>query len=661
MLAAVFRLIGNDWDGYEHYHPDERYVAWVATSINAPETWATALDPQNSSFNPFYWPKTNDTNCVVILEDEPRSFAYGHLPLYLGVLATRAVERFAPQWFEVLPETCLEDGIRPISPEFDRITAVGRATTALFDIGTVWLIFLLGTALYDERVGWLAAAFLAVNVMHIQLAHFFAVDPYMTFFIVATILCLIRALKRHQLEATSRRINVWLTCAAICGGLAVGSKFSAVLLLFPLTLTWFWVRSDRVFQARGVRAATGSLIGLGLWSLLAFALTNPFALRDFSCEAILPAVEVGSFTIPEINLGNCYLLNIVTQSNMVGGSAEFPFTRQYFGTRPFAYFAEMQIRWGMGLPLGMLAFAALGWILWRAVRRIHPRSWIRNESLLVRPSARAEWIVLAWFIPYMLSTGNFFVKFMRYMQPLTPFMMLFAAAWVLSWQRRWLRRSVAGLVFGLTLVYALAFVNLYRQPHPWLTASHWLFDNAPNGSLILSELWGDRLPSSILVDGKQFSSRTSAFEHEALTWLSGTRTSDSAEKLDANLALLASADYLVIDSNRIYGVVPRLPTLYPQSSGVYQPLFDGSLGYEPVFVTARMPQLGNIYLKADFFSWAGLEPPVAVSNFLAERQGVLLGRADESFTLYDQSLVMVFENVGQFSAEKMHQQLTLQP
>ncbi len=129
-LAAVFRLIGNDWDGYEHYHPDERYVSWVATSIESPTNWVDGLNPRASSFNPFYWPQDNETDCVVVLQGESRNFAYGHLPLYVGVLATRMVERFAPAWFEVIPPTCMQSNGTVLTPEFDRLTAVGRAMTA---------------------------------------------------------------------------------------------------------------------------------------------------------------------------------------------------------------------------------------------------------------------------------------------------------------------------------------------------------------------------------------------------------------------------------------------------------------------------------------------------------------------------------------------------
>ena len=39
MLALALRWTGIDWDDYNHNHPDERYIAWVATSIEWPSSW----------------------------------------------------------------------------------------------------------------------------------------------------------------------------------------------------------------------------------------------------------------------------------------------------------------------------------------------------------------------------------------------------------------------------------------------------------------------------------------------------------------------------------------------------------------------------------------------------------------------------------------------
>ena len=216
LTAGILRLTGLAWDDYHHYHPDERYVAWVATSIAWPSSWADALQPRRSSFNPFYWPAQNNSEGIVAPQDEARRFAYGHVPLYLGVAAARLVEGVSPalrSWLSAdwsLTRDILNGAGRI---EFDHLTLVGRLLTALLDVGTVALVFLLGRRLFTPEVGLLAAAFLALNVMHIQLAHFWTVDPFVTFFATAAVYSMVVALSRPG----------WIWAAAVLIGLAVAS------------------------------------------------------------------------------------------------------------------------------------------------------------------------------------------------------------------------------------------------------------------------------------------------------------------------------------------------------------------------------------------------------------------------------------------------------
>jgi len=52
-------------------------------------------------------------------------------------------------------------------------------------------------------------------------------------------------------------------------------------------------------------------------------------------------------------------------------------------------------------------------------------------------------------------------------------------------------------VLGFSLVYALAWIQLYLQPHPYNAASVWIFDNLPQGSVLSGPHWDDRLPISV--------------------------------------------------------------------------------------------------------------------------------------------------------------------
>ncbi len=382
--ALLLRLYNNNWDANMHAHPDERWIVMVAGEMHLPDGLAQALDPRLSPANPLW----------NLSQGQVRHFAYGHLPLYLLTISAAALHAVGQtllgagasgEWVDWL--------VRANS--FDGLNLVGRVLSALFDVGTVLLTFLIGRRVYDWRAGLLGAAFVALTVTHIQLSHFYAFDPVAAFFIVLAVYGGIRMAQD----------GTWgdAVLAGLAAGAAVSSKFSALPILAVLVVGaaaryWAIWRADQSGDRRPRRGATtpGQIVGLvvvaGLMALLAFAITSPFALLDW--DAFRQSV-------------------ITEQGAMVRGEADFPYTRQYRGTIPYLYNIEQQVRWGMGWPLGLLAFIGFGWVLVRAV--------------LGRAKGE-EWVMLAWCVPYFLLTGLFMVKFMRYMLPLLPFFSLMGAA-----------------------------------------------------------------------------------------------------------------------------------------------------------------------------------------------------------------------------------------
>ncbi|CUS02482.2 membrane protein of unknown function [Candidatus Promineifilum breve] len=648
--AAALRLTGLDWDGFQHHHPDERYITWVATTIEFPALrstdWAAQWRPETSPFNPFRWPPGAASEGIVVLQDQPRDFAYGHVPLYLGVIATRLVERVAPWLIPLLPSdwSLTADVLNGAGRiEFHHLAAVGRALTALFDVGTVLFVFLLGRRLYGPTVGLTAAALLAVTVLHIQLAHFFTSDPYLTFFAVAAIYFMVAAQQAGASRAANPRHNGAALRLALAGGmvgLAVGSKFTAVLLLLPLLwASWVVGRSAS-------RRWWPALLAVGAAAVV-FALTNPFALLDWTC----PPQAVGGFLggVGETLSRSCYAQNVMTQNGMVRGRIDLGFTRQYAGTIPYLYFFEMLVRWGMGPVLGLVGLGGLVW----AVGDVTSTMRGRHGLMAIRDHLAENPVVapLLWVIPYLLLTGSFYVKFLRYMQPIVPFLLLFGAAMLWRWRNEAGRRAAVLVALAGGAIYALAFVALYGAEHPWNAASRWIHANVPPGTLILSEQLDDYLPVTIEMDGA-LRLRTD-YPNAELTWLSLPDAADDAAKLDENLRLLAEADYLTVISNRVYGVVPRLPQRFPISNQYHQLLFDGRLGYELVWVGERTPRLLGRSLRADTFGWPGLRPPDGVAAYWQEQAGLTLGRADESFIVYDQPLTMIFRNTGRLSVAQL--------
>jgi len=560
VVAAGLRFSHLAWDGLHHTHPDERYVLFVASSMRLPDRAADLLRPARSTLNPFRAPSPGGGVGAI------RPYSYGHLPLY-AMLAARPLASPLLRAAYPLP--------------FDRLTLVGRGLSALYDTLTVLLVGLLARRLYDSRAAWLAAAFAALAVLHIQQSHFATVDTALTLFVTLALYFMARG-------------NGLL--AGLCAGLALGSKVSALPLLLPLAIV-------HIEHGGGERRVSRRLWFALAIAGLAFALTNPYALLE------LPL----------------FARDIATQAALVRGRLDVAFVRQYAGTFPLWYFVAQQGRWGLGWPLMMACYAGLGWATWSAY------TW-RDLSAPAVPLLLWSWLTL-------LIVGTQFVKFPRYLLPLTPVLFVFAAGWLNRLGR--LRAPLAALVLLPTALNALAFWQMYAQPHPWLAASEWIYDHLPPGTVLAVERGDDALPLDLNADGEPLRAALS-YDQRPLD----PYTAD--QDLTAFLADLAASDYLVLASNRLYGTLPRLEGRYPLAASMYRHLFAGDLGFEFERAFSRYPALFGLPLVDDTFTRPGLTPPPGL-----DVSAWHLGYADESFTVYDHPLVLVFRNQAHLSAAEM--------
>ncbi len=583
LFSAWLRFTPVNWDSLQLPHPDERYVVWVASTIKLPHSFSEFLDVSRSPMNPFRWPPEDGQ-----IVGKERDFAYGHLPLYIFAFAPRAAKWLIPRMAWLMPPDWRSYllFIAPHLPELEYIPLVGRPIVALFDLCTLLLVTLLARKLYGDAAGWLAAAFYGFAVMQIQLSHFATTDLIMTFWVVWTVFWSAR-----RAESKSR-LPTFL--AGVGYGLAVSSKFSASLLVLPI-LTGIWLaRKEDGVPAAVVEAAEALAI-----AFLTFAITSPYALLDY----------------------RHYLSNIASQGEMVRGKWDVPYTRQYAHTLPYLYQGKQLVLWGMGVPLGVLSLIAFGWQLWRVFRK--------------RASA-AEIVVMAWLLPTALVVGSFYAKFMRYMAPLIPFLTVYAAGLAVHvWKGLRKRKTLLFangwaamvlLVAGLTLLWAVAFHNIYRETHTWVRASLWIYQHVPAGSTILNEEWDDSLP--LTLDSSGISIEKPRYKHLSIP----AYAEDSWAKQKKLVNLLQDGDYIAIASRRLYKTIGRLPDRYPMMSLYYRRLFDGELGYEKVAEFQDYPHIGRFVIRDD--------------------------SADESFVVYDHPHPIIFQKTKELPASELSALLT---
>jgi len=589
LAGLTLRTWNVNFDGGLNAHPDERSTAcFYAPSIQWPSSSDEFLDPQRSPLNPL-WDRQNDRR---------RSFTYGHFPLYLGILTGELLSGLAEP-ASLLP---LSDRFLSLMERANHacsgVAVAGRLLMALLDTLTIFLLFLVGRRIYGAAPGLLAATLYAFTAQAVQLSHFFAMDPSSTTFVVLSVYGGIVMVQDRSWR------GVFL--AGVGAGLAVSAKFSALPILgvpivAALTAGWQSKKTKASYasgQLASDRKSAGQmLVGAPVALLVAFIsffLTSPYAILDW--HSFIQAT-------------------LAEQGRMVRGIADFPFTRQYRNTTPYLYFIRQQVVWGMGLPLGIIALAGSLWAL--------------AKSLLLRPRL-GELVVWAWVVPYFGLTGAFLAKFNRYMSPILPFVLLFAAGMIVwIWKRGESRRlrlpvrlpaALLGLVaVGGALFWSLAFVNgVYAREHTWVTASRWVYANASPGSVILWETWDDPLPKSIPGEpGMDMGSH--GLRH--IDW--SPYEEDTEEKYLILRQKLQEADYVIYSSKRIYESVDELPRRYPMTIRYYDLMFGERLG----FVNA-----------ADFTS-----PPQLFGFTFPDHE------ADESWSLYDHPRVSIFAKQAEFS------------
>jgi hypothetical protein len=530
----------------------------------------------------------------------PHFFAYGSFPLYLLAAVGNLLSHVAPAF-----------------ANFAMLTLTGRVLSVLFDAGTILLIGWLGLLLTGDRtpgrrytwsVALLAAALVAMTPLQLQLSHFYTVDTMLLFFVTLTILACV-------VLVDSEKPVRWSLVAGLSYGLAMATKFSAAPLAAPLfvALAIRWYR-------HGFFSILEPLIYSLSATVLTFLIAMPYALLD--------RIE--------------FIQQVTAQGDLARGNLDLPYVRQFAGTTPFIYQVQNMVLWGMGLTLGLASIAGFLWLCWRV--------WKRDAG---------PWlVVLSWVIVYGAITCSFYVKFMRYMLPLYPFLTLMAASVLIAFLRfsrerakslnsagasasRLLSGFVNFLPYALiitvlagTIFQGLALLNVYSQPNTRIQASRWIFDHLKPGSVLTYEQWDDALPVSI--DNHDASIYKQASYIDASGYpqqgldLYGDDTTAKAQTL---AQILPSVDAITMASDRLDKSIPRLPCRYPLTIHYYQLLFSGQLGFHLAAQFENHPNLLGITLNDS--------------------------SADESYSVFDHptSRIFVRDNPYPYTSEQLFHKL----
>lgn len=466
LAAAWIRTYDLNWDEGTHLHPDERYLTMVVSAIDFPETlrqyWATDESPLNPTNFPQF-----------------ATYVYGTLPLFTTRAMAGWVDHEAcgstPTALGAEVRGFLLDGHTSSCREgfftgYNGIHLVGRSLSTLADLTTLLGLAVLARALYGKKVALLAATLYAFSVLPIQHAHFFVVDSFATVFVVWTLCFAVWAVQQQRVW--------WLLPAGLATGLAVASKISVFPVAGVVALAALLkrdVRTDGSSRYRFVLLPSPVIAALisGVLAALAFRLAQPYA-----------------FTGPgffDIRINPQWMETMRNARDLANGLQDVPFGHQWTDRTPIIFPWRNMVFWGMGLPLGLVAWigwAAMGWRIFRRARWQHLLAW-------------------AWGTVFFLYQGTQWVKSMRYLLPVYPVFALFAA-WLLARGVAWGQRLTQPLrlwqkvlkpialalpvvVLAGTIVWALAFLQVYAGSLTRVEASRWMYDNIPTVATLHAE------------------------------------------------------------------------------------------------------------------------------------------------------------------------------
>jgi hypothetical protein len=398
---------------------------------------------------------------------------------------------------------------------------ISRLVSVVAGVLTVYVVYRLGTRLYDRRAGLFAGAFLTASMLFVNVAHFGTEDAPMAFFIAATILFVIRYRQSHRRRE--------LAGAAFVAGLAVSTKATAAVLIVPLVWA-FRHRVDRdlgigVTSVDGVRYLLKEGALYASLGVLGYVLTTPSVLLypgTWWNDVVFEAEARSTIYAPEepgwlVHLGN--LAN------------------------------------GLGLPLFVLSVAGLTYVLWQTARSRDA------DSALIYP--------LSFLVTTYLLVGSWETTGIWYVAPIVPFLAVFTGGLVSNGLADDRTRTGTFVVALVVLVFSLGYTGLAAQQFATdsrVQATEWLDENVEDDAVIDTHATHHYLPAF-----------PEAATLERIPVYSFTNESDrqrAHHRVDCRIP-----DYVVL-SRFHYGRYLRTPDAFPEETAFFSALLSEEQGYE---------------------------------------------------------------------------------
>ena len=325
-------------------------------------------------------------------------------------------------------------------------TIAARVFVALAGTLTVLAAWRLGRRFADAATGLVAAALLAVAILHVRDSHFAMTDVLMTLLVTASLVVLLRATDEGMGAAGPGSLPLRpFAAAGLLGGLAASTKYNAAAIVCAMAAAQLLLLVRFRRELSSPRVWLPAMV-FGAAFAGGFVLATPYAVLDykrFSADLIFDFTHLS--TGHGVNLGRGWL-----------------------------YHLTHSLPYGAGPITFALAVAGLPLAAWR-----HPRH---------------SFVVLSFAAAFYVAIGSGYTVFFRYVLPLVPIVCLLAAIAVgaaASWLARHsaLSEGVAVALAGAiaaapSLVNCVWFDVLLARTDTRVLAGAWLAERLEAGDTV---------------------------------------------------------------------------------------------------------------------------------------------------------------------------------
>ncbi len=607
-ILIYSRFVNLGWGLPYPMHPDERNMVTAIQQLNCQPPIIEFNFPTSMSGN--WEPVTSWIKIIKPLDIfncfNPRFYAYGQFPLYLGYIVVFFLKFFdGDLGFPI----SFQEGAVALRV----ISAVSSVLNVFVLIKIIQLFYPISSKLKDQRsnpssnlktfsftLGFaLCALIFTLSPYAIQFAHFGTTESLLMLFYSGIIY--------FTLLFMDKKISMlsFVVKNSLLLGLALATKVSSLIfLLVPFLVLLF--NKDNFKLKTSVLTSKNSAIF--------FMYRSVSRIIDLFTLVWLTLIVFIIFSPHNILNFREFISSMNYESDVALGRSLVFYTRQFFDTKQFSFQFINIFPYAFGWVTYILGFLGIIGL-----------SWNDKKINLLRFA----------FLIYFIPSAVIYAKWSRFMSPIFPIILIFAVLFISNIKDQISKLGLKLKAFRFALGFALwalifmmivpgiAYLSIYQNSDVRFQASKWIYKNIPDNSYILSET--ANVVDIPIIDQRSKIKDQKEDERFYRTVSFNFYDLDESQELRSELNdHLMSAGYIFVPSRRIFANHPA--EKYPILGEYYKHLFSGKLGYEKI---------------AEFESFPKICLPFYTEKCLSFNDE----SAEETWTVFDHPVIRIYKKI----------------